>query len=171
VASLAGIAPGAVGRRVAGVAGGIATASPRTGLGAFVIASPKAGAVPIESRDGAPVVMARRVGAGRVMQVGYDETWRWRLGGGDEAAAAHREWWSRVVSAVAYAPIVPRSPLPTTLDETPLAALVSALGPATPMDMRATSPSNPARLTNILFAIAVVSLLLEWASRRLRGAR
>lgn len=171
VGSVAGIASGAVGRRVAGVAGGVASASPRTGLGAFPVTSRRPDAVVLESRDANALVAARRVDAGRVMQVGYDETWRWRMGGGDDAAAPHREWWSRLVAAVAYAPLVPRPSVASTVDEMPLAALVDALGPASPLDASLAPRRDAARITWILFALVVASLLTEWTSRRLRGAR
>jgi len=171
VGSVAGIAPGAVGKRIPGVAGAVTSASPRTGLGAFPVASLRADAVALESRDAIVMVAARRVEAGRVMQVGYDETWRWRMGGGDEAAAAHREWWSRLVAAVAYAPLVPRPSAASTVDEMPLASLVDALGPATPLDASLAPRRDASRITWILFAVVVASLLAEWTSRRLRGAR
>jgi hypothetical protein len=171
IAAVAALAPGALGRRVAGVAGAIASAAPRTGLGAFVIASPKPDAITLESRDGAAVVAARRANAGRVMQSGYDETWRWRMAGGDEAAAAHREWWSRLVGAVAYTPVLSTAASPQSVDETPLASLIDALGPAAAPDARASPRGDPARVTHILFALVIAPLLLEWASRRLRGAR
>jgi hypothetical protein len=111
------------------------------------------------------------VDAGRVVQTGYDETWRWRMSGGEEAVAAHREWWSRLVAAVAYAPLVPRASAPSALDETPLASLIDALGPAAPLDSRLVPRTNDARITWTLFALVVASLLAEWTSRRLRGAR
>ncbi len=167
----AGIVPGRASARVAGVAGAVASAAPRTGLGGFSVSSPGADAVVLESRDGVAMIAARRIDAGRVMQVGYDETWRWRMAGGDESAAAHREWWSRLVAAVAYAPLVPRGSGMTTIDETPLASLVDALGPATPMDGRLVARTDNARLTWVLFILVAASLLAEWTSRRLRGAR
>jgi hypothetical protein len=135
------------------------------------VASLRPDAVALESRDANVMVAARRVDAGRVVQVGYDETWRWRMGGGDEAAAAHREWWSRLVAAVAYAPLVPRSSVAATVDEMPLASLVDALGPATPLDASLAPRRDTSRITWILFALVLASLLAEWTSRRLRGAR
>ena len=172
IPGLAGIAPGTVGRRLAGVAGGVTSASPRTGLGGFPVGAPRSDAVALESRDSAVMVAARRVDAGRVIQSGYDETWRWRMAGGDEAAAAHREWWSRIVAAVAYAPLVPRSVATNgALDEAPLASLIEALGPATSYDPRLASHNDGGLITRALFALVVASLLVEWASRRLRGAR
>jgi len=169
--AFAGIAPGRVAARVAGVAGAVTSAAPRTGLGAFPVSSPGAGAVVLESRDGVPMIAAQRLDAGRVMQVGYDETWRWRMAGGDESAAAHRAWWSRLVAAVAYAPLVPREPGLTSIDETPLASLVDALGPSTPMEARPAARTDNARITWMLFILSAASLLAEWTSRRLRGAR
>jgi hypothetical protein len=172
IAGIAALAAGGVGRRIAGVAGAVASSAPRTGLGVFPVASPVREAVVIESRDKAATIAARRVGAGRIVQSGYDETWRWRMAGGDEAAAAHREWWSRLVAAVAYAPVVARSaPADGTLDEAPLASLIHALGPPTTLDARIAPRTDRTRTTRILFALVVGSLLLEWASRRLRGAR
>ncbi len=171
VGAFAAIAPGRVSARVAGVAGAVSSAAPRTGLGGFPVSSPGAEAVVLESRDGAPMIAARRVDAGRVMQVGYDETWRWRMAGGDAGAAAHREWWSRLLAGVAYAPVVPRGSGVTAVDETPLASLVDALGPATPMDDQFVRRTDHARITWVLFALIVASLLAEWTSRRLRGAR
>jgi hypothetical protein len=172
IGGIAGLAPGGVGRRIAGVAGAVASSDPRTGLGVFPVASPVSEAVVVESRDGAATIAARRVGAGRVLQSGYDETWRWRMAGGDQAAAAHREWWSRLIAAVAYAPVVVR---PATaagmLDEAPLASLIHALGPPTTLDARMAPRTDNTGPSRILFALVVGSLLLEWASRRLRGAR
>ena len=166
-----GIAPGRVGARIAGVAGAVASAAPRTGLGGFPVSSPGADAVVLESRDGVAMIAARRLDAGRVMQVGYDETWRWRMAGGDESAAAHREWWSRLVGAVAYAPLVPRGPGVRSIDETPLASLVAALGPPTPLDAGLVAHGDNARITWMLFILVAACLIAEWASRRLRGAR
>ena len=169
--AFAAIAPGSIGRRIAGVAGAVASADPRSGLGAFAVTSIRADAVPLESRDRAVIVAARRVGLGRVLQLGYDETWRWRMGGGDEAATAHREWWSRLVAAVAYAPVVRRASAGDVgVDETPLASLIDALGPAVPLDTSLKPPRDETGTTRLLFAVAIVALLLEWTSRRLRGA-
>ena len=81
VGGVSSIVAGSVGQRVAGVAGAIASASPRTGLGVFPVTSLAGDAVALESRDNAVTVAARRVDAGRVVQSGYDETWRWRMAG------------------------------------------------------------------------------------------
>ena len=169
--AFAAIAPGSVGKRIAGVAGAVASSDPRTGLGAFPVASVRADAVPLESRDRAVLIAARRVGVGRVIQLGYDETWRWRMAGGDAAATAHREWWSRLVAAVAYAPIVRRASTgDVMIDETPLASLVDALGAPVSLDRTLVPPRDETGITRLLFAVAMLGLLLEWTSRRLRGA-
>jgi len=82
------------------------------------------------------------------------------------------------VSAVAYAPLVRRaSDGDVSLDgigatdEAPLASLIDALGPASPLDSRLAAETDDTRMSRILFAAALAALLLEWASRRLRGAR
>jgi len=175
LAGVSGLAAGGVGRRVAGVAGAVASATPRAGLGLFPISSPRNDAVMLESRGSVGAVAARRVGAGRVVQSGYDETWRWRMAGGDDAASAHREWWSRLVSAVAYAPLIRRASAGDVaigaIDETPLASLIDALGPSTTLDAGIAPETDGTTTPRVLFALVVASLLLEWASRRLRGAR
>jgi hypothetical protein len=61
-------------------------------------------AVALERRGDAPVVAARRVGSGRVIAAGYDDTWRLRMTPtADDAPASHRIWWSSLVSGVAHA--------------------------------------------------------------------
>jgi hypothetical protein len=134
--------------------------------------SPARDAIVLESRDGVATVVARRIGAGRVVQSGYDETWRWRMAGREQALAAHREWWSRLLAAVVYAPVVARPSATDDMpDETPLASLIHALGPPATSDARMAPRTDRSRTTELLFALVVGSLLLEWASRRLRGAR
>ncbi|MEO6444371.1 MAG: hypothetical protein ABIZ91_12155, partial [Gemmatimonadaceae bacterium] len=89
--------------------GALATETPRAGLRAIALRSVARDAVVLEWRERRPVVVAARESLGRVVLVGFDETWRWRMQGGDEAPAAHRAWWSGLVSSVAYAS---RRPLP-----------------------------------------------------------
>jgi hypothetical protein len=100
--------------------------------------------------------------------VGYDESWRWRMAGGPGSEAAHREWWTRAVGSVAYAPV--RAVLRTaTGDAAPLARLIDDMGPAAaapPASRSATSPD-----ARVLLAAILLLLVAEWASRRLRGAR
>jgi hypothetical protein len=127
----------------------------------------RADAVPLALRDRAVAVAARRVGPGRIVQSGYLETWRWRMGSA-AGEGAHRDWWAGLVSAVAYAPVAAR-PAGSGFDNAPAAALAEALGP---MSANAPGPHEPAgpRDPAWLFALIVVALLAEWASRRLRGA-
>ncbi|MCC7001916.1 MAG: hypothetical protein IT357_07150 [Gemmatimonadaceae bacterium] len=141
-------------------------------------------AVVLETRDDVSAVVARRVAAGRVIQSGYAETWRWRMQGEAGSVEAHRAHWSRLVgtaapaeafvartqaaasreSAVTSPAVIPSA----TADPAPLASLVDALGPA-----QADAPASaPARdpLPPWLGAIALLLLVAEWASRRARGA-
>jgi hypothetical protein len=112
---------------------------------------------------------ARRVDAGRVIQLGYDETWRWRLAGGPQALDAHRTWWGALVSGVAYraaAPVAGEAPD----EDAPLARLVDALGPSS-APAGAATPNTPWLPSPVvLFTLVSVLLLAELASRRLRGA-
>lgn len=122
-------------------------------------------AIVLERRDGKPVIVARRHYAGRVLAVGYDDTWRWRMAGSGNSVAEHRAWWSRHVASVAMRPSrVTR----ITTGAAPLAALHASLGPpAGPTDA---SPGLPrALLANVLAAIALACLLAEWLLRRLKG--
>ena len=119
--------------------------------------------------DGAIAALARRVGNGRVLQVGYYDTWRWRMAGVDEEPAQrYRAWWAAMVSSVAYAK---RTSVPVSgyVDPTPLATLVSVLGPPERELPEGADWLTPG-LLRWLFGIALVGLLGEWASRRLRGA-
>ena len=169
---LSGVAAGSVGARLAGVAGAVAGSTPRNGLSVYPVAPIRTDAVPLESRNSVVTIAARRVNAGRVIQTGYDETWRWRMSGGDEALAAHREWWSRLVSSVAYAPLVRRASAgEVATDETPLASLIDAIGAAATLEAAPRSTPDSSRTTRVLFAVVLGALVFEWASRRLRGAR
>ncbi|HKG92190.1 MAG TPA: hypothetical protein VKA84_09875, partial [Gemmatimonadaceae bacterium] len=117
-----------------------------------------------------PSTAARRVGAGRAAQVGYTDTWRWRMLGAGDAPARHRDWWSRVVASAAYLSAGPSRPAPDSLTAAPYAALVAALGP--PVAAPPPAPAIPdARLSWWWFALVAGALLAEWASRRMRGAR
>jgi hypothetical protein len=122
-------------------------------------------AVALERRTDGVAVAARRVGAGRVMAVGFDETWRWRMAGASGSDEAHREWWSRVVGAVAYAPVVTRA---DSSGSAPLARLMEAMGPPRTTSLPRTRGGVDPR---ILLALMLLLLVAEWGSRRLRGAR
>jgi hypothetical protein len=131
-------------------------------------------AVPLEKRGSSVAVAARRFVAGRALQLGYEDTWRWRMGGGANGMGDHRAWWTTLVSSVAYAPRIPIAPKIVTTDEAddaPVADLVAAIGPAGAQAGGANIGRNPADLTAWLFTVLSLLLLGEVASRRLRGTR
>lgn len=166
--SLSDLAPGSVLPRVRPAV----LPADTIGLGStgfYPVAALKSDAVVLERRSAGIAVAARRVGAGRVIQLGYDDSWRWRMAGAAGSENAHREWWSRLISAVAYAPPFADESSTSTTRSAPLATLVDRLGVA-----RATSPAGSGRGPmdrRLLFAAMMILLLLEWASRRLRGLK
>jgi hypothetical protein len=149
-----------------GEIGGLLGPEPRSGLSARTFVA-NAGSVPLERRGGAPVVLGRRVGAGRVIVIGYDDTWRLRMVPTNETAPeAHRTWWSSLVGGVALVRREARDP--GVIDEAPLASTVAALGQ--PMGRGDTGPRRAQWPWDaVLATLAVVSMLTEWLSRRLRG--
>src|SRR5213076_1669998 len=92
-----GVAPGATGARVRAKRAAADSITLRS-EGFYPVISLGADAVPLERAAGEVVVAARRVGAGRVLQVGYDATWQWRVAGQPGSDAAHRRWWSQLVA-------------------------------------------------------------------------
>jgi hypothetical protein len=139
--------------------------TPREGLPARAFRV-SGSAVAIDRRDASPVVVGRRLGSGRVLAVGYDDTWRLRMAPPDESAPeAHRAMWSSFVSSVANTRLVPLDAGDT--DEAPLASTVAALGPPTAGAPDGATPNWP--WTALLAAVAAAALLAEWLSRRLRG--
>ncbi|MEO8031245.1 MAG: hypothetical protein ABJC74_12860 [Gemmatimonadota bacterium] len=141
---------------------------PRTALTLLPITALRQDAVILERRGQLVAVAARRIGAGRVLQTGYTNAWRWRMAGGAQSVDRHRAWISALVSRVAYSHDHPLAVPPA--DAAPLATLVAALGRSTPP--AAPMPgADPWALLPWLFSLTVVMLLLEWLSRRLRGAR
>ena len=168
-AALRALAPGRAGPRIAAASLSFASNAPRRALGFFPILALANDAVQLESRDGHVIAAARRVGAGRVVQLGYDETWRWRLAGTGDSPAAHRDYWSSVISAAAYRATVPVASAAQNADAAPLASLYASLGaPSTPS---AVAMHVTAGLRWWMLAALALLLLSEWASRRLRGAR
>ncbi len=141
-------------------------------------------ALVLETRDGLNAVAARREHAGRVVQSGYVETWRWRMQGEDAAMREHRLWWSALVGAAAgdltpraergvraeRAGAAPRdaAALASAPAAAPLAELVHALGPASEDSGR--SSRRGADLPLWLGALLLAALVAEWGSRRARGA-
>ncbi len=156
--AFAAITPaGATARRVA---------EPRSG---FVLGGVKVDAVVLESRAGLPLVAARRSGTGRVIASGYDETWKWRMQRAD-GAAAHREWWTALVSAVAYAPPVRPVDSLGAGDPAPVAALTAVLGPPSDPARGSAAPGSRLPTVWLLFGALLAALIGETVSRRLRGA-
>lgn len=140
----------------------------RLGSTGFYPVALKSDAIALEKRADGVAVAARRLGAGRVIQVGYDDSWRWRMAGVAGSERAHREWWARIVSSAAYAPVGTSAALADASTAAPVASLTDRLGlprtltsklPATPIDRR------------WLIAAMMTLLLVEWTSRRLRGMR
>lgn len=173
-ASLPGIrdiAPGRPGARVRPAILSFTSSSPRRALGFVSISRLRTDALVLESRDRQPVVAARRSGLGRVVQIGYDESWRWRMQGGEAGPAAHRRWWSDAVATAARRTATPRqSSGMRDGAAAPRATLVAALGPPTARTTeRARTPVRGGPHPWLLVAIAAL-LLAEWGSRRLRGA-
>ncbi|HEU5219189.1 MAG TPA: hypothetical protein VFU23_11050 [Gemmatimonadales bacterium] len=143
-----------------------ASADPRASLALVPIAA-RSGQVALESRGGRAAVVARRVDRGRLIVVGYQDTWRWRMAGGGAAVEGHRDWWAGLVAAVANVGRVSRAPR-FDVDEVPLSHLADRLGPASPAakaGLPAFSVPN-----GVLFAAMAGLFLLAWLSRRLRGA-
>ena len=133
------------------------------------ITSLSADAIPLETRGGAIAVATRRVASGRVLQLGYEDTWRWRMAGDDASVRDHALWWTRVVSSVAYAPPSPRLPVAASTDEAPLAGLVASIGPATQSAPFTSGLSSSSDWDALLFVLLAVALIAELSSRRLRG--
>ena len=167
----AAIAAAVPGPRTGGVLGALQGDDPRRGLALQPLRRLAPGALPLERRDSLVALAARRVGLGRVVQAGYEETWRWRMGGGPGAEDAHRAWWARVIAAAAYAPVVARDGGASgRADPAPRASLAAALGAPVDAVVDAAPPSREA-MGVATFTVLALLLLLEWGSRRLRGAR
>ena len=149
-----------------GEIGALLGPSPHTGLSTRTFVA-NASAVPLERRGNAPVILARRVGSGRVVAIGYDDTWRLRMvPTSDAAPEAHRTWWSSLVGGVALVRPVARQV--DGIDEAPFASTVASLGAPTGRGAGAPGPMRwPWEI--ILAMAAGASMLAEWLSRRLRG--
>jgi hypothetical protein len=137
------------------------------------LAELRADALRLEREASGVTVAVRRAGLGRVLAVGYDESWRWRMLGGANGPAQHRAWWSRAVGLVAPERAgggAPQKSNELSSDAAPVAALVDALGaPTAPPPARHSRAREPLPL--ILLALLAAALLAETASRRFRGAR
>jgi hypothetical protein len=134
------------------------------------ITSLRSDATPFEQRGASVAIAAERVGAGRALQLGYEDTWRWRMTGGDETVRHHRLWWTRLVSSVAYVPRLARTTSTRSTDEAPMIGLVSAIGSVTHGDSKSGRAGNRSDPMAWLFVLLTLGLIGEIASRRLRGA-
>jgi hypothetical protein len=159
--------PGSVGASTQPSSFSVDTVHQRNALAMTPILQLRPDAVPVEYRGKDVAVAARRDGLGRVVQVGYIDTWRWRLGGMNDAVTDFRRWWSAMASSVAYASRREQV-VSASVEPTPMASLVSILGPPV-VKKAALSPLDDPRLLPVLFGILMGSFLLEWSSRRLRG--
>jgi hypothetical protein len=118
-----------------GLPGALRSAQPLDALPARELAARPADAVILARSarpDGAPLVVARRVGAGRVVQVAVRETWPWRMQGAGDAVAAHGTWWAGLVERASPAPRTWPAPAGTPRlpgDAAPYADLLARLGP------------------------------------------
>lgn len=140
---------------------------PTHALTLFALAGTSGDASVLEDREGIPSIVARRVEAGRVMQVGYAETWRWRMEGEGRSVEEHRAYWSRLAGLVARGVPVPTPAEADVGDAAPLAALVHALGPSSAARPgESAGPPFPIWLGPVI----LLALLAEWGSRRRRGA-
>jgi hypothetical protein len=166
VGALSSLRAGVVGRATSPYPGSVGIGS----LALLPITALRSDAVALERRNGSVAIAARRIGAGRAIQLGYEDTWRWRMNGEDGAVRDHRLWWTGLVSRVAYAPHVPRTAASMSTDETPMIGLVAALGSRTLQGARSRLSGNPSERLAWLFALLALALVGEVASRRLRGA-
>lgn len=153
-----------------------ASVAGRNSLALQPVTSLRDDAIPLEKRNGSVAIAARRVRAGRVVQIGYQDSWRWRMNGGDDAVRDHRRWWTGLVSSVAYAARVPRIVQRTSIpndslraDEAPMAELVAAIGPAQSATGQIQFAAGRADWMTLLFALLTLALMAEVASRRTRG--
>jgi hypothetical protein len=166
--AVAALTPGSLGARTRVVVAPADTIGLGT-TGFYPVTALKSDGVILDRRPSGIAVAARRVGAGRVMQIGYDDSWRWRMAGGPGSDVAYRDWWSRAVASVAYLPgLLPRDDARQPASA-PLAHLIERLGPARPVS--AESLSSTAIDQRILLGLIMIFLLMEWSSRRLRGLK
>jgi hypothetical protein len=161
------IAPARAGERRLAIARAFDIPEPTSAMPLYPLESARRDAVRISTRGPLLTIAARREGAGRVLQAGFDETWRWRMQGGADAVAAHRAWWSRMVGSVAATPLASED-RGRSAEGAPLARLIDALGPAV---SAAPDASAPRRLPVWLLPAILLALLAEWGSRRWRGAQ
>jgi hypothetical protein len=176
IPGLAGLRAGAPGRAMSGEPGAETSDQPRHGLDLVPVTALVPDAVVLEARDARTAIAARRVGAGRVLQVGYENSWLWRMAGDDDAPVAHRRWWSSLLAALVpmHAPTSHRALDAThdTLDAAPIAALVRDLG-APIIRAQIVSPErrdlHAVLSPQWLLATTLLSLVAAWIIRRWSG--
>ncbi len=164
---LSALSPGSSAPRVMPAREELPQEAPFEGLPLRPVVRAQPDAIVLESRRSAAAIAAWRVGAGRVMQVGYEDSWRLRMEDRTSNGAVHGEWWGRLIASVAYAPAAPGI-ADFRADPAPLASLIGTLG--APTDATAAATGRAALPLLPLFILALVLFLLEWFSRRLRGA-
>lgn len=162
--ALQGILPATAGDPLP--AGELSAARPRGGFAMRPLINLRSDAVILEKRGARVAAAARRAGNGRVVQVGYEDTWRWRMAGSGDAVEDYRNWLSSVVSGAAYGPAIP-TPAPPGENAAPLAELYSSLG--SPRVDAAHDSAGSEEIMLDLFILAIGALVLETASRRLDG--
>ena len=175
-AGLASLRAGSPGATTEGEVGAESGTDARHGLDLVPVAALAEGGVALERRDGNVAVAARRVGAGRVVQVGYENSWLWRMAGNDEAPVAHRRWWNAILSGVVplSAPIsrVQLDAEHDTVDAAPVAALARDLDVPVVHASRVTTISRSLVASldpRWLLALAVLALVASWTLRRWGG--
>ena len=160
------LSPARAGARRVAATRGFDRVVPWSSLALYPLESVRSDAIWLSMQGTLLAAAARREGSGRVVQVGYDETWRWRMQGSGDAVASHRAWWSRLVASVVAFP-APRATESGLAEGAPIARMVESLGAATV----AAPDTRSNRLAPWLLPVILVVLFMEWTSRRLRGAR
>lgn len=165
--SLARIAPGAAGKLIEDEGEAPSDSAPRDALGLVPLERLTDDAILVERRGTDVSIAARRAGEGRVIETGYTSSWRWRMAGGDDALSRHREWIAGLVASVAYTGRTDVAAPPT--DVAPLASLIDRLGPAAP-EWKGAGLDHET-VARWVFGVLCAALILEWASRRIRGVK
>lgn len=145
-------------------------AEPTDALPLHALGDVRSDGVVMATRAGVPAIAARRVGAGRVVQMGYAETWRWRMQGETRSVEEHRAFWSRMVGAAAAARAEPGLEGAPGANASPFAQAVHALGSPVAAAPRGVARQQGPALPPWLGPLVLVLLVAEWASRRTRGA-
>jgi hypothetical protein len=160
--ALGQVAPGALGDQGRPAQLGFVSNVPLSNF-AYTSLELRGDAVALARVEGDVTIAARRERLGRVVQIGFEDTWRWRMLG-DDGVRQHRAWWNQLVSSVAVASTEDRLETP---DAAPFAQTVAALG-APASIVRGVGRAR-ASLWPLLLSILVLSMFGEWTSRRIAG--